>query len=67
MAAAVGSLMMDRTLKPANAPASAVAERCAALKYAGTVMTASFTAVPSASSASSFNLRKMIADSSCGV
>ena len=40
-AAAVGSLTMRRTLKPAISPASLVAWRWASLKYAGTVMTAS--------------------------
>jgi hypothetical protein len=42
--AAVGSLMMRRTLRPAILPASFVASRCALLKYAGTVITASVTA-----------------------
>ena len=45
-AAAVGSLMMRNTLRPAIAPASFVAVRSASLKYAGTVMTASVTVVP---------------------
>ena len=45
-AAAVGSLMMRRTLRPAILPASFVACRCASLKYAGTVMTASVTFSP---------------------
>mmetsp|Transcript_19954 Transcript_19954/g.54375 ORF Transcript_19954/g.54375 Transcript_19954/m.54375 type:complete len:296 (+) Transcript_19954:122-1009(+) len=39
-AAAVGSLMMRRTWRPAMAPASFVAWRCESLKYAGTVTTA---------------------------
>ena len=41
--AAVGSLMMRRTSRPAMRPASRVAVRCASLKYAGTVMTARST------------------------
>ncbi|KAF9810871.1 hypothetical protein SFRURICE_005297 [Spodoptera frugiperda] len=45
-AAAVGSLMILSTLRPAMAPASLVACRCESLKYAGTVMTASRTEVP---------------------
>ena len=45
-AAAVGSLMMRSTLRPAILPASLVAWRCASLKYAGTVMTASVTVSP---------------------
>jgi hypothetical protein len=35
IAAAVGSLMMRATFKPAITPASLVACRCASLKYAG--------------------------------
>ena len=46
IAAAVGSLIMRSTFRPAMAPASLVAWRCPSLKYAGTVMTASVTAVP---------------------
>ena len=42
MAAAVGSLMILNTLSPAIDPASLVACLCESLKYAGTVMTASF-------------------------
>jgi hypothetical protein len=38
---AVGSLIMRMTLRPAIVPASFVACRCASLKYAGTVITAS--------------------------
>ena len=44
--AAVGSLMIRSTLRPAILPASFVASRWALLKYAGTVMTASVTASP---------------------
>jgi len=40
-AAEVGSLMMRSTFSPAICPASLVACRCASLKYAGTVITAS--------------------------
>ena len=43
MAAAVGSLMMRRTLRPEIVPASLVAWRWESLKYAGTVITASVT------------------------
>ena len=39
-AAAVGSLMILLTSRPAIFPASLVACRCESLKYAGTVMTA---------------------------
>ena len=42
-AAAVGSLMMRSTSRPAMRPASFVAWRCASSKYAGTVMTACVT------------------------
>jgi hypothetical protein len=45
-AAAVGSLMMRSTLRPAIVPASLVAWRCPSLKYAGTVMTARSTFSP---------------------
>jgi len=43
--AAVGSLMMRSTSRPAMRPASRVAVRCASLKYAGTVMTARSTSL----------------------
>ena len=46
MAAAVGSLMMRSTLRPAMTPASLVACRWLSLKYAGTVTTALFTLWP---------------------
>ena len=46
IAAAVGSLIILSTFSPAIAPASLVACRCASLKYAGTVITASVTARP---------------------
>ncbi len=45
-AAAVGSLMMRFTSRPAMRPASFVAWRCESLKYAGTVITASVTSSP---------------------
>ena len=45
-AAAVGSLTMRSTLRPAIWPASLVAWRWASLKYAGTVITASLTFSP---------------------
>jgi hypothetical protein len=44
--AAVGSLMMRSTSRPAIWPASLVAWRCASLKYAGTVITAWVTVSP---------------------
>ena len=51
MAAAVGSLIMRRMLRPAMAPASLVACLCESLKYAGTVTTAFFTSFPKYASA----------------
>ena len=45
-AAAVGSLRIARTVRPAIAPASLVAWRWTSSKYAGTVTTASVTASP---------------------
>ena len=45
-AAAVGSLIILLTLSPAIVPASLVACLSASLKYAGTVITASFTSEP---------------------
>ena len=45
-AAAVGSLIILFTSSPAISPASFVACLCASVKYAGTVITASFTSVP---------------------
>jgi hypothetical protein len=38
--------MIRRTFRPAILPASFVASRCALLKYAGTVTTASVTVSP---------------------
>jgi hypothetical protein len=45
-AAAVGSGSTRMTFNPAISPASLVALRCASLKYAGTVITASVTFSP---------------------
>ncbi len=59
--AAVGSLMMRSTLRPAILPASFVASRCALLKYAGTVTTASLTSSPRYASASCFSFCRIIA------
>mmetsp|Transcript_14331 Transcript_14331/g.38371 ORF Transcript_14331/g.38371 Transcript_14331/m.38371 type:complete len:527 (-) Transcript_14331:71-1651(-) len=53
-AAAVGSLMIRMTLRPAMRPASFVAWRCESLKYAGTVMTAFVMFSPVNPSAVSF-------------
>src|SRR4051812_44818274 len=60
-AAAVGSLMIRWTLSPAILPASFVASRCALLKYAGTVITASVTASPRYASASALSFWRIIA------
>ncbi len=65
--AAVGSLTMRFTSRPAMRPASFVAWRCWSLKYAGTVMTASVIFSPRYASASSFSLRSTIAEISCAV
>ena len=65
-AAAVGSLMMRTTLRPAILPASLVASRCALLKYAGTVTTASVTGSPRYASASVFSFWRIIAEISGG-
>mmetsp|Transcript_41507 Transcript_41507/g.124036 ORF Transcript_41507/g.124036 Transcript_41507/m.124036 type:complete len:450 (+) Transcript_41507:629-1978(+) len=67
IAAAVGSLMMRATLRPAMTPASLVAWRCASLKYAGTVTTACFTSLPRKPSAVSFILPKIMAEISSGL
>mmetsp|Transcript_21305 Transcript_21305/g.54268 ORF Transcript_21305/g.54268 Transcript_21305/m.54268 type:complete len:335 (-) Transcript_21305:313-1317(-) len=66
IAAAVGSLMMRITLRPAMVPASLVAWRCASLKYAGTVTTAFFTSLPRKASAVSFIFTSTIAEISSG-
>jgi molecular chaperone DnaK (HSP70) len=65
-AAAVGSLMIRNTSRPAIRPASLVAWRCASLKYAGTVMTASVTFSPSCLAASPASLRRISAAISSG-
>ena len=65
-AAAVGSLMILETSRPAMRPASLVACRCASLKYAGTVMTALVTDSPRCASAASLSLRSTIAEISGG-
>ena len=66
LGAEVGSLMIRSTFNPAIRPASLVACRCASLKYAGTVITASVTVSPRKSSASFFSFIKIKADISCG-
>src|SRR5919197_4882068 len=53
--------MMRRTLRPAILPASFVASRCALLKYAGTVMTASVIVSPRYASASARSFWRIIA------
>ena len=71
--AAVGSLMIRSTSRPAIRPASRVAVRCASLKYAGTVMTARSTSKSNSpcswkySSARRFSSRRMNAEISGGV
>ena len=65
-AAAVGSLMMRSTSRPAILPASFVACRWESLKYAGTVMTACVTFSPRRASASVFNFWRIIAEISSG-
>src|SRR6266508_4096620 len=58
--------MIRRTLSPATLPASFVASRCALLKYAGTVTTASVTGSPRYASASVFSFWRIIAEISGG-
>src|SRR5215218_7541618 len=65
--AAVGSLMMRLTSRPATLPASFVAWRWSSLKYAGTVMTALSTVSPRYASASAFSLPRIIALTSGGL
>ena len=48
-------------MRPAILPASLVASRCALLKYAGTVITASVTDSPRYASASVFSFWRIIA------
>ena len=62
--AAVGSLIIRKTSKPAIFPASFVAWRCESLKYAGTVITACLTVSPRYLDASSANFLNTCADSS---
>ena len=66
-AAAVGSLMILTTSRPAIAPASFVACLWLSLKYAGTVITALLTGTPRNASASRFIFCSMNADICCGV
>ena len=66
-AAAVGSLMMRSTSRPAISPASLVAWRSASSKYAGTVTTAWVTVSPRYASASRLSFCRMRAEISCGV
>ena len=58
--------MMRSTSSPAIRPASLVAWRCASLKYAGTVITASVTFSPRNLDASSASLRSTSAEISSG-
>ena len=64
--AAVGSLMMRLTSRPAILPASLVAWRWSSLKYAGTVITAPSTDSPRYASASVFSFCRIIAEISGG-
>src|SRR5437763_6226395 len=64
--AAVGSLMIRLTSRPATLPASFVAWRWSSLKYAGTVITALSTVSPRYASASAFSLPRIIAETSGG-
>mmetsp|Transcript_3693 Transcript_3693/g.9155 ORF Transcript_3693/g.9155 Transcript_3693/m.9155 type:complete len:324 (+) Transcript_3693:217-1188(+) len=66
IAAAVGSLMMRSTVRPAIWPASLVAWRCASLKYAGTVTTACWTSSPRKPSAMERIFWSTIAEISSG-
>jgi len=67
IAAAVGSLMIRRTFKPAMRPASLVACLCESLKYAGTVTTALLTVPPRYDSAVSRILVRTMEETSSGV
>ena len=67
IAAAVGSLIIRSTLRPAMRPASFVAWRCESLKYAGTVTTASVTFSPRYASAVAFIFCRTAAEISSGV
>src|SRR6202451_3924992 len=57
---------MRFTSRPAILPASLVAVRCASLKYAGTVITASVTFSPRKSSAASLSFCRIMAEISGG-
>ena len=59
--------MMRSTFRPAIWPASLVACRCASLKYAGTVITASVMVSPRYASASLFSFCRMKALICCAV
>ena len=65
--AAVGSLIMRTTSRPAMVPASFVAWRWLSSKYAGTVMTAFSTLSPVNASASFLIFCSMKADICCGL
>ena len=65
-AAAVGSLIIRFTSRPAILPASLVACLCESSKYAGTVITASVTFSPRNASASALSFDRIIADTSSG-
>ena len=66
-AAAVGSLMIRTTSRPAILPASLVACLWLSLKYAGTVMTALSMVSPTKASASFLIFIRMYAEICCGV
>ncbi len=66
-AAAVGSLIIRFTSRPAILPASLVAWRCESSKYAGTVITASVTLSPRKLSASALIFERIMADTSSGL
>ncbi len=67
MAAAVGSLRILSTVRPAIFPAAMVAFRWRSLKYAGTVMTAREIGLPKNASASAFRERYTSPESSSGL
>ena len=64
MAAAVGSLRILSTEKPAIRAATLVSERCTSLKFAGTVITASVISTPRMLLHSSRKWRSIMADTS---
>ena len=59
--------MIRSTFRPAIVPASLVACRCASLKYAGTVITASVMVSPRYDSASRFSFCRTNAEICCAV